>query len=78
MKKIPLILIQLKHLLRLNNYQMEWIKLENFIKLFVNVEMQLNLSNYLFHDLSGFCENCVKKMKEDYEKALNEYLPIST
>ncbi|CAK69895.1 unnamed protein product (macronuclear) [Paramecium tetraurelia] len=26
---------------------------------------------------NGFCENCVKKMKEDYEKALNDYLPVS-
>ncbi|CAD8080074.1 unnamed protein product [Paramecium sonneborni] len=26
---------------------------------------------------NGFCESCVKKMKEDYEKAMNDYLPIA-
>lgn len=40
--------------------------------------MQQNLSYYLLYLLSGFCEKCVKKMKEDYEKAMNDYLPIST
>lgn len=63
--------------LKLKNYLMEWIKFENYIEQFVGVELLLNISIFCSNNDSGFCEECVKKMKDDYEKALNEYMPIS-